>query len=195
MFEDKKDDGFGNLWKERKNGKPTLYKEDYPRQAYLIALMGASDQQLAEFFGIKKATLDLWKRKHPDFEHSIKEAKFVADTKVAASLYHRAIGYDFEEVHEMKGRDRNGETYNYTKKIKKHLPPDVKAALIWLVNRQPEHWTNAKKKTESKTIKFDINQTLDLANLSEEQRKLIKSIAIKSVSNSEIEDITSYDED
>ncbi|MFW6327204.1 MAG: helix-turn-helix domain-containing protein [Bacteroidota bacterium] len=193
MFDDR--DDFEYIWKEKRNGGTTLYKEDYPRQAYLLSLMGANDAQLAEFFGIKLPTLYLWKKKHPDFEHSIKEAKFVADTKVAASLYQRAIGYDFKEIHEMKGKDRNGEEYKYTKTITKHLPPDVKAATIWLSNRQPEHWTNAKRKMESKTIKFDINQNIDLSRLSEEEKRLVKSIAIKSVSNSSIEDIMPHEDD
>ncbi len=38
-------------------GRPTLYKEDYPKQAYRLCLLGATDEEIAEAFGVTEATI------------------------------------------------------------------------------------------------------------------------------------------
>ena len=39
-------------------GRPTLYKEEYPEQAYKLCLQVDTDKELADFFGICEATLN-----------------------------------------------------------------------------------------------------------------------------------------
>ena len=48
-------------------GRPTLFKEEYLEQAYKLCLLGATDADLADFFGVDEDTINLWKRTHKDF--------------------------------------------------------------------------------------------------------------------------------
>lgn len=116
-------------------GRPTLYKAEYAEQARRLALLGQTDAEMADFFGVSEATFHRWKHAHKDFCESIKEGKAGADAKVAAALYQRAVGYSHPDVH----------VSNYQGEITvtpltKHYPPDTGAAFIWLKNRQPDKW-------------------------------------------------------
>lgn len=183
-----------HIW-SKKGGQPTLYRDDFTRQAESLTKLGATEEQVAEFFDVHPNTLYKWKLKHPDFAYAMKKGKYLADIEVANSLYKRAVGYEYTEKSTMKGRDANGEKYDYTKTTTKHIPGEVKAQIFWLVNRMPEHWAAVKRKEDNKSIHFDINQTLNLEKLTQKQIELLKSIAIKQLSSSEIEDITPDEQD
>ena len=117
-------------------GRPSKYKEEYAEQAYKLCLLGATDKELADFFGIKESTLNLWKNAQPEFMESLKRGKEDADAIVASKLYHRAIGYEHEDTQfaTFQGAITDRETYI------KHYPPDTTAAIFWLKNRQPAKW-------------------------------------------------------
>jgi hypothetical protein len=74
-------------------GAPTKYKKEYDDLAYNYCLLGATDDQLAEFFGTVQKTINNWKKRHKGFLQAIKAGKEEADAKVAQSLFHRANGY------------------------------------------------------------------------------------------------------
>lgn len=116
-------------------GRPTKYKEEYDELAYNYCLLGATDAQLGEFFGVEEATINNWKKSHPSFFESIKRGKQIADAMVAKSLFHRATGYQHSAV---KIFNDQGEplVVPYIEKF----PPDTTAAIFWLKNRQPALW-------------------------------------------------------
>ena len=58
------------------------YKPEYDRQALKMCLLGATDVQLADFFGVTARTIENWRNKHPSFFRSLKEGKEDADSKV-----------------------------------------------------------------------------------------------------------------
>jgi hypothetical protein len=127
-------------------GAPTKYKKQYNEQVYKLALLGATDKEFADFFNVEEKTINNWKKREPEFLQSIKTGKIEADTKVAESLYKRALGYKYDEVYFEKVDNKvNLEitpnemitTDTYKKKIvTKELPPDVAAVNIWLKNRR-----------------------------------------------------------
>ncbi|EAX47547.1 conserved hypothetical protein [Thermosinus carboxydivorans Nor1] len=119
----------------RGRGRPTEYKAEYAEQAYKLCLLGATDKEIADFFGVNEKTLNNWKQKHPDFLQSLKEGKEEADAKVAKSLYHRALGYSHEAVKIMQ---YEGEVIQVP--YIEHYPPDTTACIFWLKNRQPKLW-------------------------------------------------------
>lgn len=123
-----------------KNGRPTDYKPEYDELAYKFCLLGAKDTQLAEFFGVAESTLNLWKKKHESFSESLKKGKAIADAEVAASLYHRALGYQHAE---QKVFNNQGEIVTHD--TVKHYAPDPTAAIFWLKNRQPELWRDKRE--------------------------------------------------
>ena len=77
--------------------RKTDYKPEYDQLAFNYSLLGATDVQMAKYFGVCDKTIDNWKRDHPSFLRSIKEAKEEADSQVVKSLYDRARGITVTE--------------------------------------------------------------------------------------------------
>lgn len=115
--------------------RPSKYKPEFAKQAKQLCKLGATDQELAEFFGVSQQTLNNWKVSQPGFLESLKGGKEVADERVTTALYHRAMGYSHPED---DIRAINGEIV-ITPTIK-HYPPDTTAAIFWLKNRRPDEW-------------------------------------------------------
>lgn len=119
--------------------RPSLYKEEYTKLAYKLALLGSTDKDLANIFEVSEKTIDNWKNEHPEFLQSLKRGKDEADAMVTASLYKRAIGFYKTEKEEIMYK---GEKQELT--YKKYYPPDVTACIYWLKNRQPSKWGDKK---------------------------------------------------
>jgi hypothetical protein len=111
-------------------GRPTEYREEYNEQVYKLCLLGATDEQIADFFGVSVQTIHNWCAAHPTFLESRKDGKERADANVAEALYHRALGYSHpeEKIMSYEGEVIRADTT-------KHYPPDTAAAFIWLKNR------------------------------------------------------------
>jgi transcriptional regulator with XRE-family HTH domain len=116
-------------------GRPSKYKDEFPEQARKLCLLGATDKDLARFFGVTESTLNEWKRGHPDLSESLKAGKELADAVVAESLFHRAKGYSHKAVKIMVV-DKVVVHEEYTE----HYPPDPTSMIFWLKNRRPDLW-------------------------------------------------------
>lgn len=127
-------------------GRPTKYKEEYNIQVEKLCKLGATDKEIADFFDVSEDTINEWKNVHAEFSVSIKKGKIEADANVAHSLYHRAIGYEHEDI-DIRVVDKEiVET-----PLMKHYPPDPTAGIFWLKNRRPKEWR------EKQEIKTDIS--------------------------------------
>jgi hypothetical protein len=89
-------------------------------------------------------TISYWRASKPEFADALKAGKEVADDRVERSLFHRAVGYQHDEVH----------VSNYQGKVTltplvKHYPPDTTAAIFWLKNRKKDEWRD-KQEVEHK---------------------------------------------
>lgn len=121
--------------KGKAGGRPTDYRAEFAEQGHNYALLGATDAEMADFFGVAESTLNLWKQKHPKFSESIKKGKAAADGKVAASLFKRALGF---RVPAVKIFQKDGETFEH--EFQEYHPPDTTAQIFWLKNRQAKNW-------------------------------------------------------
>lgn len=116
-------------------GRPSKYDPGFNFQVEKLAKLGATDEEIANFFDVSESTINLWKIEHPEFSESIKAGKIQADANVAHSLYHRAIGYEHEDI-DIRVVDKEiVET-----PLIKYYPPDPTAAIFWLKNRRPKDW-------------------------------------------------------
>lgn len=118
-----------------KGGRPTRYRAEFAEQAVKLCRLGATDNELAEFFGVSERTINNWKSAHPKFLQSLKEGKQLADAEVADKLFQRAIGYSHPDVHISNYQGEVTIT-----PITKHYPPDPTSMIFWLKNRRPELW-------------------------------------------------------
>lgn len=141
--------------------RPTNYRNEYAEQARKLCLLGYTDKQLADFFGVNERTINRWKSDYPEFCQSIKKGKELADINVVESLYKRAIGIEYEEV-ELKTDGQN----KSKRVVKKLIPPDTTAQIFWLKNRQPKSWRD-KQVTET-TINVVDEMTSLMKEISDE---------------------------
>jgi len=130
--------------------RPSKYKAEFAKQAERLCKLGATDQELAEFFEVSQQTLNNWKISQPGFLESLKGGKETADERVIQSLYHRAMGYSHPED---DIRVVSGELV-ITPTIK-HYPPDTTAAIFWLKNRRSDEWRDKRDVEHSGSIAFE----------------------------------------
>jgi hypothetical protein len=117
-------------------GRPTDYKLAYAEGARALASKGATDAEIADFYNVDVRTIYRWKNTHDEFCQALKAGKEVADERVERSLYHRAIGYEQEEVKIFMPAGADKPVYApFTAKI----APDTTAAIFWLKN---QGWTD-----------------------------------------------------
>ncbi|HET8839735.1 MAG TPA: terminase [Flavobacteriaceae bacterium] len=137
---------------QNKVGRPTKYKKEFSDQARKLCLLGATDNELADFFEVSEVTINAWKKEFPEFLKSIKSGKINADSEVADRLFKRAIGYQYKELKEEYGPSEILKTKTETTKT---VTPEVTAQIFWLKNRQPEKWRD--KQNIEAEIKGNVN--------------------------------------
>lgn len=151
-------------------GRPTLFREIFVEQAYKLAILGAIDKELANFFNVAESTINLWKLKIPEFSESIKRSKMQADTEVAYRLYMRAKGYDHPET---KVFCKDGKIITY--EVIKHYPPETAAIAFWLKNRQPKIWRDNHDFTSSgEKIKPQIVTFLNVTKIDKKTQAKVR---------------------
>lgn len=118
--------------------RPSSYNPEYAPQAEKLCKLGATDKEMADFFGVSEKTLNTWKQAHPEFLQSLKKGKVLADANVAERLYQRAMGYTHEavKIFPQCGTENGPLIVPYTE----HYPPDTTAAIFWLKNRARDKW-------------------------------------------------------
>ncbi|QNQ62506.1 helix-turn-helix domain-containing protein [Brucella sp. 6810] len=117
-------------------GRDSLYDTSMNDQARKLALLGLTDAEIAEFFGVTERTLNNWKNEFPAFFQSLNAGKVQADADVADSLYRRAVG----EVVFVEKRVKVAEGEYDIIRLSQKIPADPGAAKLWLTNRQPDKW-------------------------------------------------------
>lgn len=131
---------------KRGRGRPTSYREEYNRQAYKLTLLGYTDKDLADFWGVTEQTINNWKNDHPEFFESITRGKDFADVEVVESLYKRAKGYEFTKREFEVAQGEDGQLEQRLKKATIiEIAPDTQAIQFWLKNRQPARWRDKKE--------------------------------------------------
>lgn len=110
------------------------YHDDW---AWSLALKGATDQDVADAFGVTRRTILRWRKQYPSFNKAYQHGKYVADTKVKKSLYDRAIGFEYTEKESTIDIDpKTGEQKPVrVRTITKRAVPDTMAIMYWLNNR------------------------------------------------------------
>jgi hypothetical protein len=128
-------------------GRPSKYKPDFVEQAQKLCRLGATDVEIADFFGVEVRTLYRWKGEHEDFCQALKAGKDVSDERVERSLFARATGYEHEEVDIRVVAGGIVQT-----PIRKHYPPDTTACIFWLKNRRPDLWRDKTEQEHSGNV-------------------------------------------
>jgi len=133
--------------------RPSKYRPEFVTQAEKLCKLGATDLEVADFFGINVATLYRWKGEHDEFCEALKSGKEASDNRVERSLFSRATGYEHDEVDIRVVKDRIVKT-----PIRKFYPPDTTAAIFWLKNRKPAEWRDKQELEHSGAVTLTLSE-------------------------------------
>jgi hypothetical protein len=117
-----------------RRGRRTALRAEFIEQARKLALLGATDAQLGEFFGVDDHTINRWRKQQPEFRQSLKEGGTEADARGAGSLYKRAADFS-HEAEKILGAAASGK--HPLCEFGEQFAPDVTVCISWLKNRRP----------------------------------------------------------
>lgn len=159
--------------KKEKVGRPTKFDKRFNDEAYKLCLLGATDDELADFFKVTTSTINKWKIDHKEFSESIKRGKMDADANVANRLYQRAMGFehDDEEIKVVSLGQGEGSAVERVP-VRKIYPPDPTSAIFWLKNRQPKKWRD-KTEIDHTTKGESLNEKVS----PEEAQRLLRMLS------------------
>lgn len=158
------------------NGK---YDDGVTVQALLASLIdGENVHKSCEMAGISEDTYYRWLKEHSEFSDEVKKAKEVANdnriAKLEASLYKRAMGFDYKErKSELAANPMGGAPIIVKQTVtEKHIAPDTAALIFALTNLAPEKWKN-KQNTEHSG---EVNTGLTFIVAGEEDKERVKKL-------------------
>ena len=96
-------------------GRPTSFKPEYVVIVGVLCELGATDVHIAKALQINRATVNRWKKTHPEFCNALKNAKSTVDADVEDSL------------------------------LKQAMQGNVTAIIFWLKNRQQIRWRDRRE--------------------------------------------------
>lgn len=136
-------------------GRDSLYSPEMNDAARKLALLGLTNAEMAEFFGVDERTFYRWMSEFPAFCQSVNDGKIIADANVAESLYKRATG-EHVMVEKVVKKDGAHEVI----KVMTYIPGEAGAAMNWLKNRRRHDWQD----------KVDLNHSGSIETTTKEQR-------------------------
>lgn len=133
--------------KKSNAGRPTEYNSKHHIPwARNLARQGLTMEQIADEFGIGRATLYRWMDNDKEFRDTINESRAYADSMVEDALYRRALGGKTTETRKIGRTDASGKVKpEKVEIIEKEVLPDTAAAIFWLKNRQPDKWRDKRE--------------------------------------------------
>lgn len=152
-------------------GRPSSYDPAFAEQARKICALGATDQEIADFFDVDVRTIYRWKHNHDEFCQALKAGKDVADERVERSLYQKAIGYEQDEV---KIFMPSGAAEPVYAPFRAKVAADTTAAIFWLKNRRSQEWRDTKD--VSGTLRVEQSQALDPLLLEPDERDMLRTL-------------------
>lgn len=170
---------------------PAKFNPDYHIPwAWSLAIRGATDQEIADEFGVSERTINRWKYVYDEDGKAVVDAngdkvlsefgktllvgKKPADAKVERSLYERCIGFTTVDEEKILEYDTDGSVKPVkVRTTKKKVPPDVMAIMYWLNNRSRKtgDWS------QRQDVMLRTSSEADLSNLSEEELRKLASLA------------------
>jgi hypothetical protein len=170
------------------NGHPGRKSDFVPEMIHEIeqlARLGASNEDIAEFYRISQSTVEVWFRNNPRLYEAKKRGSIQADMQVVDSLWKNANGYDYtktEKVYNQKGICIS------VKQTTERVKGDTTAQIFWLTNRQPEYWRHQNRITHEhsgdiKHSHYHKLQDIPIEELSEDAQKMLFEVGMKQLSD------------
>ena len=121
-----------------------------------LAQAGMTIAEMAATLSCTESTLNKWIAEIPAVKEAIAKGREIADAKVAASLYRRAVG-GFEQKEIKIVKDAEGNEVGRTETVRV-LPPDPGAIAFWLKNRRPDLWRDKVEHDVTGKISIEVTK-------------------------------------
>jgi hypothetical protein len=147
------------------NGRPSKYQKEFDEIAQRLALLGLTNGEIAKYFDVAPSTFNLWLVEHQSFSEAVKEGREGADGRVAAALFHRAMGYKVETTKIIQTKDGGIVKVPHVE----HYPPDPTSCIFYLKNRQPKFWRDKRQYEYEAGPNTDFKLTIKTAERKDEE--------------------------
>lgn len=128
-------------------GRRSLYTPEILPRVEELAAKGLTNKEIAAALGVGERTFYDFVERYPQFSHSLKKYRGLADIEVENALYKSAIGFNFTEVKRERrkiGKDPETGRDIYelviTEEVTKHIPGVPTSQIFYLKNRMPERY-------------------------------------------------------
>lgn len=128
-----------------------------------LARDGMPLDEIRRTLGIKKSEWSRYMRENPEEKRRLELLQKCVDYEVEDALLRRALGYTSKEHRETE--KPNGTEYVTTEK---EVPPDVRAAALWLKCRRGEVWDDKYERSDEPSVAAMLKELEDEAQNEDE---------------------------
>lgn len=111
-----------------------VYLPDHSQLVRLIAMRGATDEEIEAVYGLGKGQIKKWRKVYPSLDKAIEDGRTSADAKVLHALFKTAVGYKYTEEQAVGGK------HPQVMSVKRYYPGQFLAQKHWLASRKREEW-------------------------------------------------------
>lgn len=140
--------------------------------AFLLACLGATEEQMAVAMEVSTPTIKYWKKRHPEFKKAVDDGTLGVISKVNQAFIQRCTGYTFDE--EIVTYDRSAHDWIKTTK-KTHVPPDPWACARLLELKARNYNWSVTQNVQINNVHTNID--INYNDLTTEQLKVLKEIS------------------
>lgn len=97
---------------------------------------GMTIQEITEKIGVDPRTFRAWRKKCPKMDEVLTVGVEISNAKAVNSLFKKVTGFYYDEI----TRELVEGEMRVTKIVTKYVPPETKACLAWLFNRNSADW-------------------------------------------------------
>lgn len=185
-------------------GRPTKLTNIDMQLVEKLFSAGMTDIEVADIIGVNAWTIWYWTQNSPGFSHIVAQAKEKSEERVRRNLHAKATGFYYDEVTrepemvidiETIGRGKGkrkigrGETGRIemveTKRVRKYVPPDPNAAIVWMRIHDPkgfaEKYGTHEAEGRPQISNTNINNVVNNAIKPEEVTKEIREQVVENV--------------
>jgi len=168
-------------------GKPVRWNENRPQQAYQIARLGHTEDEIAFAMGVHPKTIPLWKRRCPEFATALAKGKSEIDNKVISAILMCALGYYYtEQVAQVEKKTGKVTLID----VSKYKGPESWACKQWLTTRLPHLFSETHRIEVTNNHNVNINLSVaDLSILSTSELEVMEKLGLSKMIGTGAEDI------
>lgn len=148
-------------------GRPSKYETEvkpHLKEIENAVRSGATDQEIANAFGISVSSIYEYKKKHKEFSAAFVRGRARVVFEIKAALLKKALGFEYEEEKRVGRKDKGGENIILVEKYRRYSAPSETAAAMLLRNYDENWRDNDKASAEIKKQETELRKAIAEAN-------------------------------